>query len=57
MLTFDDEKLINKCLDKFLKENKSIDVASLKLKMWEFAKLMANNAEITEDIVNKMNGH
>ena len=54
MLTFDDEKLINKCLDKFLKENKSIDVASLKLKMWEFAKLMANNAEITEDIVNKI---
>ena len=54
MLTFDDEKLINTCIDKFLKKNQSIDVANLKLRVWDFAKLMAENGEITEEIINKI---
>ena len=29
MLTIDEEKLINKCLDDFLKKNQSIDVVDL----------------------------
>ena len=32
MLTVDEEKLINQCINDFLKESKSIDVLNLKLK-------------------------
>lgn len=51
MLTVNDENIINKCLNEFLKENKSIDVLDLKLKIWDAANLMSDNGEITEEIV------
>lgn len=51
MLTVNDENIINKCLNEFLRENKSIDVLDLKLKIWDAANLMSDNGEITEEIV------
>ena len=52
MLRVNDEKLINKCLDDFLKSNKNIDILDLKLKVWNFAKLISDNGVITEDVIN-----
>ena len=54
MLTVDDEKLINKCLDDFIKENQSIDVVNLRLRVWDFANIMAEDGKITEDIINNI---
>lgn len=54
MLTVDVENLINKCINDFLKENNSIDITSLKLKVWDIAKSLSENNEINEDIINKV---
>ena len=54
MLTIDDEKLIIKCINDFLKDNKSIDIANLKLKVWDFAKLLSENGSINEKIIKNV---
>lgn len=54
MLTVDDEKLVNKCINDFLKNNKSIDVTNLKLRVWDFAKLLSDNNELKEENINKV---
>ena len=51
MLTVNDERIINKCVNEFLKENKSIDILDLKLKIWNIANSMLKNGEITEKII------
>lgn len=54
MWTVDDEKLINKCINQFLKENKSIDINDFKLKVWNYAKLLFDNNEFSEDNINEI---
>ena len=54
MWTVDDEKLINKCINQFLKENKSIDITDFKLKVWNYAKLLSDNNEFNEDNINEI---
>ena len=52
MLSREDEKLINKCLDDYLKDNQDADIVNLKLKIWDFAKLLSETGEITKEIIN-----
>ncbi len=54
MLTVDDEKLINKCINDFLKSDKSVDVADLKLKVWDYARMISDDGKITEDDINEI---
>ena len=54
MLTVSEENLINNCINNFLKNNKSVDVANLKLKIWDYAKLLSNNGELNEDNINEI---
>ena len=54
MLKIDDEKLINDCIDKFIKNNHSISINDLKLKIWNYAKLISENGSITEENINKI---
>ena len=52
MINSDDEKLIKKCIDEFLKKKQYADSVDLKLKLWEFAKLLSANGKITKEIIN-----
>ena len=54
MLTVDDEKLINKCINDFLKENKSIDVLNLKLKIWDYIRVLSEDIEFSEDSIKEI---
>ena len=54
MIKIDDEKLINDCIDKFVKDNHSISINDLKLKVWNYAKLISENGLITEENINKI---
>ena len=54
MLTVGDEELINKSINEFLKDNKSIDVADLKLKVWNYVKLLSDNNDFNEDNIKKI---
>ena len=54
MLTFRDEKLIKDCINEFLKNNHDIDVLNLKLKVWDFARLLSDNGELNRDSINKI---
>ncbi len=54
MLTVDDEKLINKCINDFLKSEKSIDVADLKVKVWDYARILSEDGKITEDDIREI---
>lgn len=54
MLSFEDEQLINKCIDDYIKINNTMDISNLKLRIWDFANLISQKSEITEETIKKV---
>ena len=53
MLTFDDEKLINKCINDFILKNHDVDIIDLKLKIWNIIN-SAYFENLTQEAVDKI---